>query len=303
MAAPPAPAPVESADAAPAAETPSGAASPAAADDGVVTVGRMRDAWPEILGRLEGINRSSWLVASDARVLAFDNDVLTLAFQSQGDVVKFKQLKAGKGPSEDLRTAILGVLGVRVKYLARHDSEGLHAPPSPGPAWRRDAPAPSAPSDDGWYPSDVPPDDEPAPEDAGSRRGPTRAPANPGGAAAPAPSAGYSAAPVTEWAVAPIPGGSTPVALPVDDEPEDAEATPPAPVHDGDVRDGDPQVGVGRDDEDDAALDEVGPARPTVSSRSIDIGDSQRYGEAVVRQVLGATFVREESYEPPTRFS
>jgi DNA polymerase-3 subunit gamma/tau len=29
----------------------------------------------------------------------------------------------------------------------------------------------------------------------------------------------------------------------------------------------------------------------------------QRYGEAVVRQVLGAAFVREEPYEPPTRFS
>jgi DNA polymerase-3 subunit gamma/tau len=32
-------------------------------------------------------------------------------------------------------------------------------------------------------------------------------------------------------------------------------------------------------------------------------GGVQRYGEAVVRQVLGATFVREEPYEPPTRFS
>jgi DNA polymerase-3 subunit gamma/tau len=29
----------------------------------------------------------------------------------------------------------------------------------------------------------------------------------------------------------------------------------------------------------------------------------QRYGEAVVRQVLGARFVREEPYQPPTRFS
>jgi DNA polymerase-3 subunit gamma/tau len=28
----------------------------------------------------------------------------------------------------------------------------------------------------------------------------------------------------------------------------------------------------------------------------------QRYGEAVVRQVLGATFLREEPYEPQTRF-
>ncbi len=29
----------------------------------------------------------------------------------------------------------------------------------------------------------------------------------------------------------------------------------------------------------------------------------ERVGEAVVRQVLGATFVREEPYTPPTRFN
>ncbi|WP_223171718.1 hypothetical protein [Microbacterium sp. NIBRBAC000506063] len=33
------------------------------------------------------------------------------------------------------------------------------------------------------------------------------------------------------------------------------------------------------------------------------VGGGERYGEAVVRQVLGASFVREEPYEPPTRFS
>ena len=32
-------------------------------------------------------------------------------------------------------------------------------------------------------------------------------------------------------------------------------------------------------------------------------GGIERVGEAVVRQVLGATFVREEPYTPPTRFS
>jgi DNA polymerase-3 subunit gamma/tau len=39
---------------------------------------------------------------------------------------------------------------------------------------------------------------------------------------------------------------------------------------------------------------------PTISSRDDGV---QRYGEAVVRQVLGATFVREEPYESATRFS
>ena len=40
---------------------------------------------------------------------------------------------------------------------------------------------------------------------------------------------------------------------------------------------------------------------PAVKERSP--GGVQRYGEAVIRQVLGATFVREEPYEPPTRFA
>ena len=60
-------------------------------------------------------------------------------------------------------------------------------------------------------------------------------------------------------------------------------------------------------DEMDAAPDApvppvVAPPMPSASSRPTAAG-AQRYGEAVVRQVLGARFVREEPYEPPTRFS
>ena len=44
----------------------------------------------------------------------------------------------------------------------------------------------------------------------------------------------------------------------------------------------------------------VAPPMPTATPRPSGV---QRYGEAVVRQVLGARFVREEPYEPPTRFS
>ncbi|WP_019181595.1 hypothetical protein [Microbacterium yannicii] len=42
------------------------------------------------------------------------------------------------------------------------------------------------------------------------------------------------------------------------------------------------------------------PLTPVTTMRT---GGVQRYGEAVVRQMLGATFLREEPYEPPTRFS
>lgn len=44
-------------------------------------------------------------------------------------------------------------------------------------------------------------------------------------------------------------------------------------------------------------------AAPVVTARSAAPDGVQRYGEAVVRQVLGATFLREEPYQPPTRFN
>jgi DNA polymerase-3 subunit gamma/tau len=302
-AAPPAPRPAAAADA-PTGESgptpepddiePAEAASapaPAPEPAGPVTVQRMRDAWPEVLARLEDISRTSWLLASNAEVSGLDDDVLTLSFSSQADVAKFKQRAAGGGPSEDLRQAILAVLGIRVKYLAKHD----------GPAA-----APSAPPAD-------PPAAPPAP--SSSRPAPARA------------SAPAAAAPVTEWAVAPIPtdadapppdpgpaGLSGMGQFAVDDEPEDAAAPARvatlAPAREGEVlRAADVEPSTDSDDEDDApdaAVDApvppvVAPPLPPVATpRGNGV---QRYGEAVVRQVLGATFVREEPYEPPTRFS
>ena len=266
------------------------------APSGPITLQHMRDAWPEVLGSLETTSRSSWLLASGARVVDLDGDVLTLAFQSQSDVAKFKKLSAGAGPSEDLRRAILAVLGIRVKYLAKHDGEAGPTPPAPPAA----APAASVP--------------EPTPSRPAAVGTPRAA-----------------AAPVTEWVVAAIPSDADapPVDAPepptavaqfaVDDEPEDA-ADPArahvatiAPPREGDVlpaRDVEPSVDFDDDDdtdEMDAAPDApvppvVAPPMPSVAGRPTAAG-AQRYGEAVVRQVLGARFVREEPYEPPTRFS
>ena len=277
-----------------------------------VTFERVRDAWPAVLKRLEGISRTSWLLATAVQPLAYDSDseVLTLGFTSQHDVAKFKGTTPGSGPSDHLRTAIEQEVGVRVKYLP--------APMPPGGAPRQPA------SSGSTAPADAAPASEPA--SARPSRPQTRA----------------ATAPVTEWAVASIPtaDAATPVAAPaaplaVDEEPAEAEAASaaPTPPADGRIdRDEPPLPG----DDEAPAFDEEPPydpayeppapydrpssprttptaapqaaartaaAPPVVIERTPAAGGVQRYGEAVIRQVLGATFLREEPYEPPTRFS
>ncbi|MBT2497160.1 DNA polymerase III subunit gamma and tau [Microbacterium sp. ISL-59] len=323
----PAPAPEapSSADAAtPAPEATEPAAAEPAAPRGPVTFDSIRASWPAVLTRLEGISRTSWLLATAVQPLAYvtDTEVLTLGFTSQHDVAKFKGTTPGSGPSDHLRSAIEHELGVRVKYL-----------PAPMPAGR--APRQSAASGPS-APADSAPASEPA--SAGSSRSQVR---------------GASASAVTEWAVAPIPtaheepASAPPVPsspLPVDEEPEEVEAAASAPVppSDGAVdRDEPPLPG---DDEAPAFDDEppydpsyeppvsqqsaprqappqqpapqqpaplqaappqqrAAAAPPVVIERAPSVGGVQRYGEAVIRQVLGATFLREEPYEPPTRFN
>lgn len=292
------------------APTPQSSSAPSAP----VTFERIRDAWPAVLKRLEGISRTSWLLATAVQPLAYDGDseVLTLGFTSQHDVAKFKGTTPGSGPSDHLRTAIEQEVGVRVKYLP--------APMPPGGAPRQPA------SSGSTAPADAAPASEPA--SARPSRPQTRA----------------ATAPVTEWAVASIPtaDAATPAAAPaaplaVDDEPEEVEAASaaPTPPADGRVdRDEPPLPG----DDDAPAFDEEPPydpayeppapydrppsprttptaapqaaartapaaAPPVVIERTPAAGGVQRYGEAVIRQVLGATFLREEPYEPPTRFS
>lgn len=288
---------------------PEAASQESAAPQGPVTFERVRGAWPAVLTRLEGISRTSWLLATAVQPLAYvtDTEVLTLGFTSQHDVQKFKGTTPGSGPSDHLRSAIEHELGVRVKYL-----------PAPMPTGG----APRQPAASG---SSTPADSAPASEPASA--GPPRSQAR-----------GASASAVTEWAVAPIPTAQAesqsspqvPAApLPVDDEPEEVEAAASAPVppSDGAIdRDEPPLPG----DDDAPAFDDEPPydpsyeppaprqapaapptpqvqraaaAPPAVIERTPSVGGVQRYGEAVIRQVLGANFVREEPYEPPTRFS
>jgi DNA polymerase-3 subunit gamma/tau len=291
---------------APSAPEPAAAEPQRARPTGPVTVAMLRDTWPEVLSTLEDISRTSWLVASNARVHAYEGDVLTVTFQSQSDVQKFRQRGVAASASEDLRTAIDRVLGVRVKFLARLDGTDSAPPPDDPP-----------PPDDG-PPDDLPPDDQQPTGWATRTPGaPTRQPE----ATAPASSARLAAAPVTEWAVAAIPRTAdeppvalatmrAPAQLAVDDEPEEAVAAPAAvrsvlPEREGQVLSADePPVA------DEPDVDVLGPGSaaaapaPTRTAPTAAAARaSDRYGEAVVRQVLGARFVREEPFEQRTRFS
>lgn len=266
---------------------------------GPVTIERVRDAWPEVLARLEGIRRASWMVAMSTRPLQLeqtgDGHVLTLGFASAKDIEKFKpKALGGTDAHVDVRQAISDLLGIEVRFLPRVEGADDGADPGPGADGPRGGQRPPAPR-------------PPAPPARPARPAPAPAAASP------------AASSVTEWAVAPIPteqtgagSGSAPVAqLAVDDEPEDAapvgiRVATLAPAHDGDVVP-EAESDAAPEDPDDADVDVLGPGAPAVAApRAVTTlrGNAgvQRYGEAVVRQVLGATFVREEPYEPPTRF-
>ena len=171
---------------------------------GEVTLEQLRNAWPEVLESVQKTKMSAWAVVYTATARALDGDVLTLSFVSQADVDSFKQPQgSGEGVSEVLRRAIVEVLGLRVKFIAKADASA--EPPAAAPTT-----------------SVTPPVSE---KDAQG------------------------------WAVAEIPG---------------AEPPAPAPVAK-------------------AAAASSEPAKPA---------DKARYGESVVRELLGASFIEEQDVAP-----
>lgn len=72
--------------------------------------------WQIILDQLAKQSRSAWAVAFTSKVIDYDNEVLTLLFQSQKDVDAFKN--AG-GAAEVLRSVVKELTGVNVKYRAK----------------------------------------------------------------------------------------------------------------------------------------------------------------------------------------
>jgi DNA polymerase-3 subunit gamma/tau len=255
----------------------------------------LRGAWSRIISDIERTNRATWLVLQAAAPAGVKDDIVRLAFTNPADLAQFKtRAPDGSGPAPQGPPA-----------------GGGSAAQEPAVARAEPQPAPSAAAATGWAVAPIPgaasPEEaapaasEPAPEPSaevpadaasavetdrsGSRDEPTLgsspvaagpAAPNAGSAAAPAPAApaapGYGAPTV---APPPFSGGSAPV--PDDDVPPDPydEYPPEEPAYTG----------------------------PTVQSRQIQLEEGvQRFGEAVVRQKLGAIFLHEEDYTPPTRF-
>ncbi|QEO13694.1 DNA polymerase III subunit gamma and tau [Agromyces intestinalis] len=320
---------------------PEPAAAPRIAPVGPVTLQQVRDAWPEVLALLQRTKRSAWMVAFTAQVREYrDGDVLVLAFPSEADVASFRG-SPGNSVSELLRNAIAEVLGVRVKFIAKSEgtveAPPADASPAPTPTDEGGAPdrgapdapqspsgaSPTAPAASSSLPQTPPNRSEPAPSTraeppAGGGGAATRAAAPKSGRAS---SAAVSGGAVSSWATVAIPadppeqpgsadasagGGhaasdaSTPDATagrasaataiatavrdaPAHDLPSDADAPP---------EDDEPPFDPGPPPE---AVIDAAPA-PVAEPRGV-----QRYGEAVVREVLGARFL-EEVEVPGTGF-
>jgi DNA polymerase-3 subunit gamma/tau len=115
------------------------------------TLAEIVEVWPAILEELQS-SKGSWVVINSARPALLEGDVLTLEFADTLWVERFKE-KPVSGPAvyEDLREAIVGALGVRLRFVPRAGMAGVTtttpatsaAPPNPlvEPA----ATAPSAP--------------------------------------------------------------------------------------------------------------------------------------------------------------
>ena len=95
---------------------------------GNLTAASFKSGWQGILDSLAKQSRSAWAVAFTTKVLDYQDEVLTLLFQSQRDVDAFK---GSQGASEVLRQVIFEQFGVKVKYKAKVADAPSIAPIAP----------------------------------------------------------------------------------------------------------------------------------------------------------------------------
>jgi DNA polymerase-3 subunit gamma/tau len=236
-----------------------------------VTLEQFRNAWPEILERVQKAKMSAWTVVYTAQARALEGDVLTLSFVSQNDVDTFRQPQgAGEGVSEYLRTAIVDVLGLRVKFIAR--SDGAQA--APVEEARQAEPVESSPRD---LAPDVEPPIEPtpsAPHDVAPQEfvsEPDDLPPDPG----------------ESWAVVAIPTSD-----PVVEAPSTPRGTARSKAAAAKAAASSPTAPVGGASPSADATPSV-EAAPS-ESRPVSKAHAGRYGESVVRELLQANFIEEQ---------
>jgi DNA polymerase-3 subunit gamma/tau len=255
-----------------------------------ISIQQVKDAWPEILDVVQELKRTAWMVVFTAKPLELREDkILVLSFPSERDVDALKQRTApGEGVGDYLKKAFLHVLGFEPALMAKVEGSSA-APPAPAPQQESGPATPPAPVADATTmpsatpqtpvgqprdsaqqapsPADVPEPEEPAPaEDR-----------EPGGWAVaaipesePEPDADPSLSRSATAAAATTAAASAKKSKQSTQPVTAAAATPAAP----------------RDD-----------PRPSISAAAAKI-DNSRYGEAVVRELLNATFIEEQQVAP-----
>ncbi len=93
---------------------------------GGISFTQFRNSWPDILSLVNKKSKAAWMVAFTLSVVDYTDDVLTLKFQSQKDLDSFKN---SGDASEVLRSAIMEVFGVQVKFKANIESRAEDAVP------------------------------------------------------------------------------------------------------------------------------------------------------------------------------
>nr|WP_246865397.1 DNA polymerase III subunit gamma and tau [Cryobacterium sp. BB307] len=156
-----------------------------------VTFDQLKDAWSQIVEAVGERKRTAWAVVFTAKPMGLKDDVLALAFPSENDVAGFRQPQAaGESVSEILRQAIVDVLGIRVKFIARVDAGAKPQrtePPHddvPPPA---EEPEPAPEEHGGWAVAQIPDSEPPAERRAPAPAAAPTAAAPPTAAATPAP--------------------------------------------------------------------------------------------------------------------
>jgi len=150
-AAPGASAPASAATSAPVAAPAPVAAAPAAAPAAPqampalapITFDMFKSSYSDVLDKLAGMSRLAWAVILPQTLLAFDGEILDIAFNSEADLASFKN-GGTTSPSELFRRAINEVLGVQVKYRAKVASSN-EAPKTEQIAQVQAQPEPSKP--------------------------------------------------------------------------------------------------------------------------------------------------------------
>lgn len=265
---------------------PEGAAAPAAEsrprvvrEASEVTFAQVRDAWPEVLEVIEKAKRTAWMVVVTAKPLEWrEGGILVLAFPSQNDVNALKQPSApGEGVGDYLKRAMVEVLGVEPKLIARV-ADAPDAAPASSPRTPAASPVPAAAATSGWAVAAIP----------------TGEPAESAESEAPEPDALEASG---NSAPADVPEPRDEDAPPADDEPPFDELPPAESGLDEGTASSTPPPAAAASA---SPTPPTAPPTPSASARPSPTSAAapQRYGEAVVRDVLKASFIEEQQVAP-----